>query len=61
MRHGFKEKKADTDSITERIRNASRSHGKEEQTRIRENDQRQRDILRNATWRARGLGIQPYP
>jgi len=38
MRQGFKEKKADTDSIEERIRNANRSHGKEEVTRIREND-----------------------
>ena len=57
MRDGFKEKKADVDSITERIRNASRSHGKEERIRIRENDQRQRDILRRATWEARGLGI----
>ena len=30
MRDGFKEKPADKDSITERVRAASRSHGKEE-------------------------------
>jgi hypothetical protein len=60
MQQGFREKRADTDSVTERIRNANRSHGREEEMRIRMNDKRQRDILRRATWEARGLGVQPY-
>ena len=61
MRDGFKEKRADVDSITEKIRNANRSHGLEERQRISQNNQRERAILQRGVWEARGLGIQPYP
>ena len=61
MRDGFKEKIADKDSIQERIRAASRSHGAEEAIRIRENLLREKNILHRGVWQAQGLGINPFP